>query len=229
MLAVGLALTTAGGAAADGAPVVEALPCLPNEANTAVTATVPELPPGAEVRLYFRRLNPSGAFYYNRMRAAAADAWWSALPRPEERSQHRLDDGWWEILRQRDWMQQPGRDRAWLEGWLEERRYEAAEVYAAVHAPDGEQLERSDVQLVAVLPAEDCPIELDARETGWAENLTIGETTELQTGRPLFHWLCEGIVTRISAEGIRRADGYCRPCVVGWSETRRADEPAPAP
>ena len=227
MLAVGLILATAGGATA-GNPLVEALRCLPNEANRALTATVPGMPAGAEIRLYFRRLNPSGAFYYNRMRATDDDTWWSVLPRPEDRAQRPLDDDWWQILEQRDWMQAPGRDRAWLERWLEEREHEAAEIYVAVHAPSGERLGRSEVQLIEVLPADECPTELDARENGWAENLTVGETTDLQAGRPLFHWLCEGIVTRISAAGIHRADGYCRPCVVGSHETRKADEAIPA-
>ena len=225
----GLFFAAAASAVAAGSPVVEPLPCVPIEANAAVKASLPEPPAGAHIRLYFRRLNRRGAFYFTRMRPAAAGAYWSVLPRPEHREQTRLDDEWWEVLRQRDWMRSPERDRVWLEQWLEERQQEAAEYYVAVHAPSGELIERSDVQLVDVRPAEECPTRLDAHEAGWAANLTVGETTDLQAGRQLFHWLCEGIVTRISAAGILRADDYCRPCMVGSNRTRNSHVTTPAP
>lgn len=193
---------------------VEELPCLPGEGNRAVHASVGEMPAGGSVRLFFRRLHPLGAFYYNRMKPAASGAYWSVFPKPEIRRQHLLTDDWWQVLETRDWIVLEGRDRQWLESWLEEREQEAAEYYAAIYDARGGLVARSDTRLVEVLEPDECEVELTALETGWARNLTVGETTELQNGKPLFHWLCEGVVTRRSATGILQPDGYCRACVV---------------
>ncbi len=93
--------------------------CLPLEYNRALTATVSPEVAGSDVRLYFRRLNPVGAFYYDQMFASGDGGYWSVFPKPEDRKQHLLTDDWWEVLSDRDWMD--GRDREWLENWLEER------------------------------------------------------------------------------------------------------------
>ncbi len=108
---------------------------------------------------------------------------------------------------------------------------EAAEFYVAVYEADGEPLRgaggeplRSPVFLVAV--RDDCPespsTRLDARQRGWAANLTVGETSEEQrgserTGKELFHWLCDGITARIGLDRIPRPDRHCRRCVIGDS------------
>ena len=212
--------------------VVDEVACLPKEANRAVRAVAQGVPGGGSVRLYFRRLHPLGAFYYNRMRPESAESYWSVFASAEHRRQHQLTEEWWEVLKTRDWMVLEGRDRTWLETWLEEREQEAAEYYAAIYDARGELVERSVTRLVEVLDAEECEVELDAREAGWARNLTVGETTELQNGRPLFHWLCDGVVTRISVGGIRQPDRYCRACVVASAESPRSpvsDREAPAP
>lgn len=194
---------------------------MPTEGNRAVRASVQEVPGGGSVRLYFRRLNPLGAFYYNKMRPEAADTYWSVAPKPEVRRQHLLTDEWWEVLQTRDWMMSEGRDRQWLESWLEEREQEAAEYYAAIFDAGGNLVKRSDSRLVEVLDPEECEVELTRQERGWAQNLTVGEITELQNGKPLFHWLCDGVVTRISAAGILRPDSYCRACVVASADVTR--------
>lgn len=72
---LGLWIMAASAALATAPPEVERLPCLPLEGNGAVRATVPEAPGAVEVRLYFRRLDPRGAFYYDRMIAAGEGAW----------------------------------------------------------------------------------------------------------------------------------------------------------
>lgn len=191
---------------------VDAPDCLPLEYNRAVTASVAPEVAGSNVRLYFRRLNPVGAFYYDQMFASGDGGYWSVFPKPEDRKQHLLTDEWWEVLKDRDWME--GRDREWLDEWLEEREQEAAEYYVAVYDADGELLARTPTALVEVWPPDRCGDPLTPMEAGWAKNLTVGETTDVQEGRCLFHWLCDGIVTRISFEGILRADDCCRACVV---------------
>jgi hypothetical protein len=189
------------------------LGCLPNEKNALITASVaPDVGGGDSVRLYFRRLNPEGDFYYNEFMPTGAGDYWTVFPKPEERERVELEDEWWEELKDRDWMD--GRDRDWLEKWLEERDYEAAEYYVAVYDSAGERLESSPITLVEVLDQEECEVTLDRRQDGWAQNLIIGETQDDQVGGPVFHWLCDGIVTRIGTDDVIRADEYCRACVV---------------
>ena len=227
-----LVAALAGGGAHAQSIAVEKLGCLPAESNRAVRASVESPVAGGSVRLYFRRLNPLGAFYYTRMRPTASGEYRTVFPKPEVRRQHLLTDEWWEVLRTRDWMVPEERDRQWLAGWLEERELEAAEYYAAIYDADGGLVARSDTRLVEVVEPADCGVELDAWEVGWAHNLTVGETTELQNGKPLFHWLCDGVVTRLSAAGIHEPDVYCRACVVAAREVARppaATGRSPAP
>jgi hypothetical protein len=222
---VGLLLA---GSAAARTITVEELACLPADANSPVGAqvsTAVDRPAGA-VRLYFRRLNPLGAFYYDEMVPTGGGAYRGVLPIPERHDQQPLSDEWWEVLRTRDWMQLPGRDRAWLERWLADQDHEAAELYVAVYDPGGALVERSDVQLVPVRDDPACKPGLTAGERGWAANLTVGETTGLQVGRELFHWLCWGVVTRISPAGVLRADEVCRACIIGAEPAAGADRPA---
>ena len=193
--------------------VVESPPdCLPLEYNRTLTASVKPEVAGANVRLYFRRLNPVGAFYYDEMFATGDGSYWTVFPKPEDRKQHLLTDDWYEVLRDRDWLKD--HDREWLEEWLEEREQEAVEYYVAVYDATGDLLGRTPTQLVEVWPPDRCHQELTPAQQGWAENLTVGETTDVQARRCLFHWLCDGIVTRIGWEGVLRPDECCRACVV---------------
>ncbi len=193
--------------------VVDSPPdCLPLEFNRAVMATVTPEVAGSTVRLYFRRLNPVGAFYYDEMFASGDGKYWTVFPKPEDRQQHQLTDDWYEVLKDRDWLE--GRDREWLEDWLEERDQEATEYYVAVYSATGELLARTPTALLEVWPPDRCYEELSPMQAGWAENLTVGETTDVQARRCLFHWLCDGVVTRISFEGVLRPDECCRACVV---------------
>lgn len=191
---------------------VDEIACLPNEENASIRATVTPEVGGGSVRLYFRRLNPEGAFYYNRFFATGGGTYWTVFPKPEDREQAQLDDEWWEKLETRDWMN--GRDREWLEEYLEERPHELAEYFVAVHDSGGERITQTPMRLVEVTDHDGCEPSLDRFEDGWAENLTIGETREDQYGEQVYHWLCDGIVTRIDRNDVIRADAYCRACVV---------------
>ncbi len=208
-----LSLATLPAFAAAPEVAVESPPdCLPLEYNRALTASVSPEVAGSSVRLYFRRLNPVGAFYYDEMFPGGGGDYWTVFPKPEDRKQHLLTDDWWDVLRDRDWME--GRDREWLEDWLEERDQEVAEYYVAVYNVGGELLGRTPTRLVEVWPPDRCAGSLTPVQAGWAANLTVGETTDVQARRCLFHWLCDGVVTRIGWEGILRPDECCRACVV---------------
>jgi hypothetical protein len=215
MAIVSLFLAAGTAAQAPSVEVTEAL-CLPNEANALVTATVDPEVGGGSVRLYFRRLNPVGAFYWVGLKPAGEGDYWGTFPKPEDREQPELDDEWWEVLQDRDWMKD--RDREWLEDWLEDQKHEAAEYYISVYDAAGSELSRTETKLVQVLDTDECEETIvDAQQYGWAQNLTVGETTEVQQGRQVFHWLCDGIVTRINWQDIMRPDEYCRACVVAFA------------
>ncbi len=192
------------------------LECLPNEANTAVTAMVtPEVAGSEEVRLYFRRLHPNGAYYWNEMTPQGDGAYWAVFPKAEKREQQGLNDEWWDILKDRDWVED--RDREWLEDFFDEQDHEAAEFYVGVADANGRVIAKSPTQLVRVLDRDDCEHGITVRQIGAARNMTVGETTALQEGKEVFHWLCDGIVTRVNVDGILRGDETCRGCVIaGW-------------
>jgi hypothetical protein len=215
LIAITLTAAIAGPAmAADGVTFqVDQLACLPLENNAVLEAGIEGLNGGDTVRLYFRRLNPVGAFYYVGMAGSESGKFWSTFPRPEDRQQQQLTQEWWEILQTRDWVK--GRDYEWLEGYLRDQDQEAAEYYVAAYDSAGKLRKRSETFLTEVR-ANDCFEPLTPKQRGWADNLTVGETTSAQTGKEVFHWLCEGIVTRIDSYGILRPDEFCRACVVGF-------------
>lgn len=214
-IALGLSLFFATGASAQEI-TTGPLECLPNESTIAIAAEVaPEIAGSEQMRLYFRRLNRTGAFYWVQMNPKGGGEYWAVFPKPEEREQQELTDEWWEILQDRDWMED--RDREWLEEYLENLEHEAAEYYLAVTDVSGSEISRSETQLVEVKDYDDCRFGLTQMEIGQSENLTVGETTDFQRGKEVFHWLCDGIVSRIDPNSVLRADETCRSCVVaGW-------------
>jgi hypothetical protein len=146
-------------------------------------------------------------------------SWWKA----KEGSEHRdpnddLDD---EVIRERaavgkgekrSWMTTESDDR--LEDWLRRLENEPAEYYAAVYDSYGKPVARSDMRTAPITG--DCRVSLTPAQVGTALNLTVGETAPWQIGEPLFHWQCEGVVTRIDDRGVLRSDEICRACVVAW-------------
>lgn len=144
-------------------------------------------------------------------------AWWLAKERSEDRDpnddlneriiEERATEG---KERSRDWMLALTLDD--LQQWLEELENESADLYATVVDPAGRELARSP--MIAALVREDCRVSLTAEERGRASNLVIGETANWQAGKLVFHWLCDGIVTRIDPRGVMRPDDVCRACVV---------------
>lgn len=192
---------------------VDAVDCLPNEANRQLQARVaPEIDGSEQMRLYFRRLNPTGAFYWVGMNSTGEGNYWTVFPKPEEREQRELTDEWFELLEERDWMRD--HDRDWLEDLFDEQEFELAEYFLSVTDVGGRELSRTETLLVPVRERDDCPVELDAFEYGQSRNLTVGETTELQEGKEVFHWLCDGIVSRVDTDSVLRGDEACRACVV---------------
>ena len=95
-----------------------------------------------------------------------------------------------------------------LQKWLESIRdlNEPAEYYVAVIDSYGKVVAKSSMHAVPV--RRDCTVRLNAVEVGESRNLTVGETRPWQQGEPVFHWLCEGVVTRIDDAGdpARRRD-----------------------
>lgn len=102
-----------------------------------------------------------------------------------------------------------------FQNWLEQLENEPAEYYMSVHEGASQrELARSETRVVEV--RKNCRLDLTAAERGEAENLTVGESAQWQRGEQVFHWLCDGIVTRIDPVGVKRPDGFCRACVIVW-------------
>lgn len=146
-------------------------------------------------------------------------SWWREKQASVDRDPNQdLDD---DLIRERASLgkQVP---REWLgkmddetfERWLEQLENEPAEYYTSVHDAKGAQLARSETRVVEV--RENCRPDLTAEQLGEAENLTVGETASWQRGEEVFHWLCDGIVTRIGPMGVKRGDEVCRACVIAW-------------
>ena len=147
--------------------------------------------------------------------------WW----REKEASDHRnpngdLDD---DLIRERASVGKL-ESRAWMEGltdedfqeWLEDQKQEPAEYYVALYDSYGNLQAKSDMRAVPIWPKDDCEVRLTERQESVSMNMTVGETAEWQIGEDVFHWLCDGIVTRVDFEDLYRADERCRACVIAW-------------
>lgn len=89
------------------------------------------------------------------------------------------------------------------------------EVYATQVNPAGEEVgPPSAVMRIPV--TRDCDVRLTSHERGMAQNLAVGETDPGQFDRDVWGFLCDGIISRIDPEGVLRADGICRRCIVAW-------------
>lgn len=156
-------------------------------------------------------------------------AWWKEKELTEDRDPNdphdeaELDD---DLLRERaslgrelprDWLAKM--DDPSFQDWLEQLENEPAEYYVSVHDATGRQLARSPTKVTEV--RENCRIDLSPQELGEAENLTVGETAHWQRDEEVFHWLCDGIVSRIDPTNVLRGDGICRACVIAWYKKKQ--------
>lgn len=191
--------------------------------------------------LYFVRMKPAGAGRYwgifpkaednplkrydvieqreNLKREHSWAQWWRVKDASDDRNPNRdLDQ---ELIRERasqgklekrDWLAEM--DDPTFQRWLEQLENEPVEYFTAVHDFKGQRLAKSPTMAAEV--RKNCRVELTPEQRGEAENLTVGETAYWQRDQNVFHWLCEGIVTRIDPTNVMRSDGICRACVVAW-------------
>lgn len=155
--------------------------------------------------------------------------WWREKQNQDDRDPNGdLDD---ELIRERasrgktekrDWLE--ALDDATLQQWLETLDNEPTEYFGAVYDASGKRIARSEMKVVEV--REDCQVELTEQQRGEADNLTVGETAEWAEGERVFHWLCDGIVTRIGPDGVPRTDELCRACIVAWWQKKELLVPA---
>ena len=118
---------------------------------------------------------------------------------------------------------EPG-GRFWATPPKPEKRNDHIEVYSALVDPTGKAVARSESQVIPV--TKDCKVQLGPKERGVAENLTVGETSAQQQGKKVLAFLCDGVVTRINYQGVRRADDVCRACVIAWWQRKAVLIPA---
>jgi hypothetical protein len=107
-----------------------------------------------------------------------------------------------------------GPGRFWAVPPKPEKRNLRVEYYGALLDAAGREIARSQSRKVEVKA--DCHVELTPQQRGFAQNLTVGETSAAQTKGEVMGFLCDGVVTRVNAQNVRRADDFCRTCVVAW-------------
>jgi hypothetical protein len=105
-------------------------------------------------------------------------------------------------------------DDAALQSWLDRQTTEPGEYYVAVVDGAGKQLASSEMRSVEA--RSECRTSLTPQQQGYAKNLTIGETAAWQAQDEVFHWECEGVVTRKNPNNVLRADDNCRGCIIAW-------------
>ena len=147
---------------------------------------------------------------------------WAAWWRVKEASSNRnptgdLDDG--KIyerasrgkLIERHWMSLLNDEN--FEEWLDNLAYEPVEYFVALAGASGQTIAQTPMMVGEVQSQSACEVELTPEQLGEAANLVVGETAPWQIGEPVFHWMCDGVVTRIGANNVKRADESCRTCV----------------
>jgi len=145
-------------------------------------------------------------------------AWWKAKEASDDRNptgdldddkiRERASRG---KLESRYWMNQLSTEK--FEKWLEGLQYEAVDYFIAVVGPSAQIIAKSPMMVGEVRRQSSCKIELTPEQLGEAANLVVGETAPWQVGEPVFHWMCDGVVTRIGENNVKRADESCRGCV----------------
>ena len=111
----------------------------------------------------------------------------------------------------RDWMDTISDTE--FDAWLASLKYEPVEYFVAVFSATGEVIARSPMITGDVRDESECHIELTPQQLGEAQNLIVGETAPWQRGKPVFHWLCDGVISRVGMDGVKRVDTSCRTCV----------------
>jgi len=119
----------------------------------------------------------------------------------------------------RDWMQEMSPLQ--LQDWLEGLENEPVEVFVTVEDASGNRVAQSATEAIPV--RDDCRLRLTAHQRGQADNQTIRHTADWQRGYGLFHWRCDGLVSRIDPiGGAAYGDPACRACLMAYS---RGEEP----
>ena len=111
-----------------------------------------------------------------------------------------------------------GPGRYWVTPPKPENRNKEVEYYGVLLDGAGRQLARTPVLKSKV--TSDCQLKLTPQQLGAAQNLTIGETSDKQHNNRVNGFLCDGIVTRVNTENVKRADETCRTCVIAWWERK---------
>ncbi|MEM8960870.1 MAG: hypothetical protein AAGD38_05290 [Acidobacteriota bacterium] len=123
-------------------------------------------------------------------------------------------------------MESVGGGRYWATPPIPRSENNEAAFYVSLTDGTGQEISRTDMMMAPVQGG--CEVELTPQQQGTALNLEVGETTWEQQGREVDGWECDGVVTRIDPNGVRRADEKCRVCIIAWWERPTVAIPAAA-
>ena len=104
-------------------------------------------------------------------------------------------------------MRSAGNDLYWCVLPKPETNTKTVELYIAAKDDQGKQ-ERSEITNIDVTTP--CQVTLSLEQASFARSLVIGETSPSQEGREVLGFLCDGIISRLTAEGKLVADEFCR-------------------
>jgi hypothetical protein len=111
-------------------------------------------------------------------------------------------------------MEREGPGRYWGIPPKPETRNTQIEYYGVMLDAAGREITRTPTIKTKV--TSDCQIKLTPQQLGDAQNLVIGETNSKQEKNRVLGFLCDGIVTRVDPQNVKRVDEICRTCVVAW-------------
>ena len=95
------------------------------------------------------------------------------------------------------------------------------EVQMAVRDAEGKET-RAPLQKLPVTTS--CSLTLTPEQNGFAQNLVVGETTLSQAGQVVAGFRCDGVISRIEANGSLKPDESCRRILMEEAQAAAEDE-----
>lgn len=88
-----------------------------------------------------------------------------------------------------------------------EANTKAVELYLAAKNDQGKEVRSDTTKVDVTIP---CQVTLNPEQASLARSLVVGETSPSQQGREVVGFMCDGIISRLTAAGKIVADEFCR-------------------
>lgn len=118
-------------------------------------------------------------------------------------------------------MRSAGLGKYWAALPRPEEATTVVEVQMAVRDAEGKET-RAPFQKLPVTTS--CSLTLTPEQNGFAQNLVVGETTLSQAGQVVAGFRCDGVISRIEANGSLKPDESCRRILMEEAQAAAEDE-----